>query len=148
MKNKILVCLALSFSSSVFAGSEMMSSLFNQDTSAAEVTTQEAPTFMTDSSNDMAEDIRFIDSPATSSSVKQKEDVPELNLMNFTTGNRETFQPLELSEEKAREFVPPIEKSQMTFNEFIDTGKEPYIALMMTYMFLESELEGSNTLPE
>lgn len=69
-----------------------------------------------------------------------------ISLTNFATGEREVFEPTSLTYEKALEFVPPLSKSEMIFEDLIEKGKEPYIALMMMYMFLESELEDKGTI--
>lgn len=125
-------------SSGASASSDMMSSLFsgNESNQTSSMTSSTAQKPVEDSA-------RTVESEH---STTKSDSLPLLTLTNFVSGEKETFQPIELTVDKAQEFVPPIEKSQMIFSDLIDNGKEPYVALMMTYTFLESELEKSGTI--
>ncbi len=75
-------------------------------------------------------------------SVTQSEevDVNILTMYNFKLEKEDTFNATNLSLERAREFLPPIEVSIATFEKLIEDGKKPHVALMISYDALSREI--------
>lgn len=67
--------------------------------------------------------------------------VEPITLYNFSTKTKETIKnPFVITEDKAREFIPPVPLAMDVFDQFIASGKTPYISLFTSYKILESEI--------